>query len=154
MGVSLSGFLPGDNNEGVSRLAESLVAAFEEEYSRGDDVKVEAVVVGVTYVKTVKHHADHEKAPTPELWFSAIEVVEGSEADQVRKMVARAKGARTKLEPLRSPSGVSVDDLPDINNVAEPDRPAKKAPGKKAPGKPSKPRRLRAVDPEDGEGKK
>lgn len=127
MPLSLSGFMPGDNADGLSRLADQLVAGFERAVEDEDDNGGVVVVIGVLRAESCKYRRDAEKAPTVEMRFTAIEAVEGPEAEQVRSMVARLKAARSGVDELPFVDETGAE-LPDPDNVAEPERPLRVVP--------------------------
>lgn len=129
-GLSLSGFLPGEERNGLGRLAESLAAGFDRAYET-DEEEPRVVVVGVLHPVACKHKRDDDGNPSHavELRFVSIEVVEGPEADQVKAMVLRLRDSRTNVQTLPyatdvidSGTGYSTGDLPPLV-VEEPVRP-------------------------------
>lgn len=118
MSLSLSGWLPDDEHDGLSRRGPALVAAYDPRRGASpDDPALDVVVVGVVHMVAVKYSTSAEKPPRPEVRFTAIEAVEGPEADQVRMMLARLAEARAGVDSL------PLEGLPDPDNVAEPRRP-------------------------------
>lgn len=137
MGLNLSGYLPGEDHNGLTRCADELIAGFEAAYASGSGEDVTVVVVGVLRAESVKHPRDPDKDPTVEVRFLRIEAVKGPEADQVTAMIDRLRVTRTGVEELPLPyDEVPADggypthatdrpepELPDPDFVREPDRP-------------------------------
>ena len=117
MPLSLSGYLPDDEHDGLTRFAPELVRQFEAQYGRGD-VDVTVVVVGVLHVETLKHNRDPEKKPpVPELRFDAIEGVSGKKADQLRWVVAALRSSRrgeTTLDGFDEAVTAMLEGRPDV----------------------------------------
>lgn len=121
MSLSLSGFLPDDDHDGLSQRGPALVSAFDPGSQHLLDPALEVVVVGVVRLVSVKYSTSGEKPPRPEVRFAAIEAVEGPESDQVRAMLGRLAAARAGVDTLPL-------DMPDPNNVAPPLRPGGEPP--------------------------
>jgi hypothetical protein len=95
MALQLSGYLPGEDRDGLSRFAEALVEKFEAAYADGDTDPVQVVVVGVLTAETVKHHRDpEEKPPTVAVRFAAVEGADGKRADQLRWVLGALRSDR------------------------------------------------------------
>jgi hypothetical protein len=160
--LSLSGYLPGDETNGLSRLAGQLAAAAERSYQTGEE-REQVVIIGVIHPVSVRHKlgGDDEQNPaaTVEVRFVSIEAVQGPEADQVRSMIVRLRETRTQVQPIPGIEGdattydpnvgYSVGDLPPMR-VAEPERPTKGR-GKGKGGLAAVPDPFDAGNGEDGE---
>lgn len=95
MPLQLSGYLPGEDRDGLSRFAEALVERFEAAYADGDGDPIQVVVVGVLTAESVKHHRDpEEKPPTVAVRFAAIEGADGRRADQLRWVLGALRSDR------------------------------------------------------------
>jgi hypothetical protein len=120
--LSLSGFLPGDDRDGLSRLAPRLIEATEAVLDgAADDDTADVVIVGIVRGHSVKRaRAKDDEGPkmTVEVRVLRIEAVDGPEADQVRAMVLRLADSRAGVSTL---PGMPGDQLPDPTQVVDPD---------------------------------
>jgi hypothetical protein len=100
MPLQLSGYLPAEELDGLSRLTPELIERFEAAYSEGGG-DIEVVIVGVLVVETVKHNRHpEEKPPTPLLKFQCLEAGTGKRADQLRWVIGALKSDRNGQPPL------------------------------------------------------
>lgn len=101
MPLQLSGFMPAEGLDGLSRFADELVERFEAAYASGDPGPVQVVVVGVLTAETVKHNRDpEEKPPTVAVRFAAIEGATGRKADQLRWVLGALRADRAGMPAL------------------------------------------------------
>lgn len=143
--VSLSGFLPGEDADGLSAQADTLIGAWEQAVRRGRDAgeATEVLVIGVLRGASLKTYRDPSvRQASLELRFAAIEpVVLTGQRDQILSLLSHLRDERQEVQPI--PGIDHPAELPDPNNVAEPDRPKRPRRGKGGPG-------LHSVDGDDG----
>lgn len=135
--VSLSGFLPGEDAEGLSALSDQLIGSWEQAVRRGRDAgeATEVVVIGVLRGASLKTYRDPSvRPPSLELRFAAVEpVILTGQRDQILALLRHLADERAEVQPI--PGIDHPAELPDPNNVAEPDRPKRpRRGGKDGPG--------------------
>ncbi len=138
MTISMSGFIPSGDDDGLTQLAEQLVAAWQDAVRKGRDAggATEVVVVGVLRGASLKTYRDPSvKPPTIELRFAQLEAVTATgRADQITSLIRQLREERQQVMPI---PGVDNDpQMPDLNNVAEPERPKRQRPKRGRPLRP------------------
>lgn len=128
MSLTLSGFLPGEDDDGLGALAERLVGQWNDAVRRGRDAgeATEVIVVGVLRGASLKTYRDPGVKPSSiEVRFAAIEPVTlTGERDQILALLTHLREKRLQVQPI--PGIDHEPGLPDPNNVAEPDRPKRR----------------------------
>lgn len=124
MSLSLSGYLPGDDRDGLTRLAPRLIATTDAILDgEADEDAADVVIVGIVRGHSVKRKrsTDDDAAVTVEVRLHRIEAVDGAEADQVRAMVLRLADSRSGVSVLPGMPGSASEQLPDPDHVVDPD---------------------------------
>jgi hypothetical protein len=104
--IILSGWLPGEEKQGLTALADEVAAAARKPNRKNP---VEYVVIGVVRAHTVKQALDTDDEPIYTMQVQSLEPVDGDEAAELRERIVALREKRAGVQDtLDSGSGAPV----------------------------------------------